>query len=624
MKMRACAALGIGLLLSYLLVGCNSADTPKDTTAATTQEETVKEEITEAMTEPQTAPETEADTHAVTDADTEPVTEPVTEPDTEEETRVTVDEVISRSVSKVNIVAGDTPTEQYAAAELTEYLTRMGVTVGNDGYRITITVDPSMGDDDYHMAVQRKNGDGTVITGGKRGILYAAYRFLEEFGGARFFTPTLEVIPANKLTITTGVIEYSPVFVKRSFDWWPNRASQDWMVKNGINDCGWYGSFDESVGGNWDSSVLSAHTMGVITGTGNGSSPNPCLTDPQNLANAIAYVRRVLKENPGLTGVSVSQNDNNAYCQCEKCAAIDAEEGSPAGTLLRFVNAVAADIAEDYPNVVVDTFAYMYTQTAPKITKPLPNVAIRLCSIRCHFTHPISDNECERTATFNHDLQEWSKICDNIYIWDYTTNYRYFIPTFANFKVIRENMIYFADHNVKGMFPEGNYSSTSGEFGELRAYLLAKLMMDPYMSEREYSAHMDEFLQAYYGEGWQYIRAYIDATCAKAAGGCQSIYDEPFKAIGESYYRAMEVAFEDWWSKAEELAGDRVDAVKRSRLQWRYIKLMLHPNEEEARQFVADVTAAGIAWGEGDLHRLPDDVDFSKPPHEWFTFTWWL
>ena len=86
----------------------------------------------------------------------------------------------------------------------------------------------------------------------------------------------------------------------------------------------------------------------------------------------------------------------------------------------------------------------------------------------------------------------------------------------------------------------------------------------------------------------------------------------------------MEPAFEDWWSKAEEMAGDRVDAVKRSRLQWRYIKLMLHPNEEEARQFVADVTAAGVAWGEGDLHRLPDDVDFSKPPHEWFTFTWWL
>ena len=599
------------LFLFPCLAGCNRSNDSIDTTA-TTKEDTMND-ITDAQTNPETQPVTES--------------EPVTEPETEAETRPAVkeEEKISRSISKVRILAGDSPTEQYAAAELTDYLTRMGVTMAEDAYTITLSIDPAMPDDSYHMVVRRKNKEGTTITGGNgRGVIYGAYRFLEEFGGVRFFTPDLEVVPENKLTITTGVIDYEPVFVKRSFDWYPNRTSQDWMVKNGINDCGWYGAFDEAVGGNWDSSILSAHTMGIITGTGNGASPNPCLTDPENLAKAIAYVRKVLEKNPRLTGVSVSQNDNNSYCQCERCAAIDAEEGSPSGTLLRFVNAVAADIAEDYPHVVVDTFAYMYTQAAPRITKPLPNVAIRLCSIRCHFTHPISDDECERTATFNHDLQEWSKICNNIYIWDYTTNYRYFIPTFANFRVMRENMQYFAEHNVTGMFPEGNYSSTSGEFGELRAYLLAKLMMDPYMTEREYNRHMNEFLQAYYGDGWEYIRAYIDATSAKAADGCQSIYDEPFKAIGEDYYRAMEDTFESWWSRAEELAGDRVEYVKRSRFQWRYIKLMLHPNKEEAETFVADVTAAGIAWGEGDLRTLPADADLSKPPHQWFTFTWWL
>ncbi len=532
---------------------------------------------------------------------------------------------ITRSISSVTIAAGDSPAETYAAGELTKYLEKMGVSVAEDGYKITLRIDPAMSDDSYKIAVFRKNEDGTTITGGNgRGVIYGVYRFLEEQGGVRFFAPTLEKVPAEGLTITTGALEYEPVFVKRTFDWYPNRTSRDWMVKNGINDCGWYGPFGEEVGGSWDSRGLSCHTMGPLTETGSGSSPNPCLTDPENLRKAIANVRKVLEQNPRMTGVSVSQNDNNSYCHCPRCAAIDAEEGSPSGTMLRFVNAVAADIAEDYPDVVVDTFAYMYTQAAPKITKPLPNVAVRLCSIRCHFTHPISDDECERTATFNHDLLEWSKICNNIYIWDYSTNYRYCIPTYANIRVLRENMRYFADHNVTGMFPEGNYFSPSGEFGELKAYLLAKLMMDPYMTEREYNTHMNEFLEAYYGEGWRYIRAYIDATSAKAADGCQSIYDEPFKAIGEDYYRAMEESFESWWSKAEEMAGDRAEYVKRSRLQWRYIRLMLHPNEEEAKQFVADVTASGIAWGEGDLQRLPADADLSKPPHQWFTFTWWL
>ena len=541
------------------------------------------------------------------------------------ETMPLPEEGIQRALSAVIITTGDSPAETHAAAELAKYLGMMGVSITDNGYRITLRINPDMTDDSYRILVFQEDNDGTVITGGNgRGVIYGIYRFLEDQAGVRFFTPTLEIVPDSGLTITTGTTEFEPVFVKRTIDWYPNRTSQDWMVKNGINDCAWYGVFSENVGKSWNSSVLAQHTLGTLTGTGGGASPNPCLTDPENLQKAIAYVRRVLKENPGLTGVSVSQNDNNSHCQCARCAAIDAEEGSPAGTMLRFVNAVAADIAEDYPHVMVDTFAYMYTQTTPKITKPLPNVAVRLCSIRCHFTHPISDDTCERTSTFNRDLIEWSKICNNIFIWDYSTNYRYCIPTFANLQVIRENMRYFADHNVTGMFPEGNYFSASGEFGELRAYLLAKLMMDPYMTTRKYNQLMNEFLAAYYGKGWQYIRAYIDATSARAADGCQSIYGDPFAAIGEDTYRAMEDSFEHWWDKAEELAGERLEYVQRSRLQWRYIRLMLHPDQEEALTFISDVTAAGIAWGEGNLQTLPADADLSKPPHQWFTFDWWL
>ena len=79
----------------------------------------------------------------------------------------------------------------------------------------------------------------------------------------------------------------------------------------------------------------------------------------------------------------------------------------------------------------------------------------------------------------------------------------------------------------------------------------------------------------------------------------------------------MEETFDLLWDKAEEKAGDRLEHVQRSRLQWRYIKLMYEPNEEEARKFVEDVTAAGIRWNEG-LDHFPEGVDMSKPIHEWF------
>ena len=167
------------------------------------------------------------------------------------------------------------------------------------------------------------------------------------------------------------------------------------------------------------------------------------------------------------------------------------------------------------------------------------------------------------------------------------------------------------------MFPQGNYYSESGEFGELRSYLLAKLMMDPYMSEKEYSEHINDFLKGYYGAGWFYIRTYID-TITTAATNCQGIYDSPFDAVPLETYAYMEDLLELCWSKAEELAGSKVDNVKRSRLQWRYIRLCLHPDKTEANLFVRDVQRYGVYWKEGSNGASAPSADrLSEAPTRW-------
>ena len=83
----------------------------------------------------------------------------------------------------------------------------------------------------------------------------------------------------------------------------------------------------------------------------------------------------------------------------------------------------------------------------------------------------------------------------------------------------------------------------------------------------------------------------------------------------------MKDTFDAWWDKAEAMAGDRLAAVKRSRLQWRYIRLMLHPDAEEGRVFRADVDREHIRWGE--WHDLPAEPDYSLPPHKWFAHEWY-
>ena len=599
MKKLLALTLSAAMLLSCFMAGCNhSPDTPVESTdaAAATENATAQE------TEPAGTAET-AET-AETTVETEPETQPVIDMGPMPE------EGLERSLSNVAIVAGDSSTEAYAAAELTKYLEMCGVSIVEDGYPIKINIDPDMGEDSYRIKIFRKAKDGTTIEGGNRGVIYGAYRLLEELG-FRFFTPELEVIPEGRLSLHTGVIEYEPIFEMRQLDSFTSARDAAWCLKNGLNRGAT--TIPEEMGGEW-SYYLFVHSMCEVTGT--PWETQPCLTDPAILEYAKAYVRNILETRPKARIISISQNDNWNYCKCENCAAIDAEEGSPAGTLLRFVNAIAADIAEDYPDVIVDTLAYQYTQTAPKITKPLPNVCVRLCPLHSCSIHNFEDPDCNENHKFAKDLIEWSQICDRLYIWDYTTSYAFYIPIYENLFSIRDKMRFYAEHNVKGMYPEGNYESPSGEFGELRSYLQAKLMQDPYMTDREYDVLMNEFMKAYYGEGWEFIRAYIELICRNQDSGCRAFYFEPFTIHDANWYRSMEDTFDLLWDKAEELAGDRLPYVQRSRIQWRYIKLMFDPNEEVAKKFVDDVTAAGIRWRES-LPALPDGLDMSRPIHQW-------
>ena len=538
-----------------------------------------------------------------------------------------------KELTTVSILAGETSTEQLAAAELEKHLTLKGVTVGEGGFPITLSIDSSLGDDCYRIegaanVTEEMTGDEYlhIVGGNGRGVFYGVVRFLEDYAGTRFFTYELETHTPDPVAIPkTILVEYAPVFEYRYTSWYAATRDPLFCVKSGMN--GDHGGITAEMGGNIAyGKGLGVHTLGRLTETTYpypGYAPNPCLalTTPEgqaNLEKVIKNVRAVLAEDPNAKIVSVSQTDTEEHCECEQCLAIEAEEGSPAGVLLRFVNAVAENLEADYPNIIVDTLAYKYTRKAPTVTKPRDNVCVRLCSIECHFNHPITTETCKICSAFRYDMVEWSKICNNIYVWDYTTNFSYYISFFPNLHVLRENMQFFADHNVKGMFEQGNGQGLSGEFGELRTYLLGKLMMYPYMTEEEYYTHMDEFLAAYYGGGWQNIRAYIDQVSSLAIlGDGHTIYHQPFTSVNDNFYRVIEDGVTKWWNKAEAEAGDRLEYVQRSRLHWRYMQLMLHPNATKAAELIAEVEGLGMAWREGRYHVDLEKSNLNQSPGMW-------
>jgi len=314
---------------------------------------------------------------------------------------------------------------------------------------------------------------------------------------------------------------------------------------------------------------------------------------------AIERVRQWIKEHPEATIISVSQNDTINYCQCEKCKALDDAEGSPAASLLKFVNSIAEAIEPDHPNVRIDTLAYQYTRRPPKTIRPRANVIVRLCSIECCFAHPLESCPLELNRRFCKDLLAWEPVAPLLYVWDYTTDFGHYEQPFPNFDVLQANVRFYVKHGVKSLFEQGNSSGGGyGEMGPLRAYVLAKLLWNP---NTDVQKHIHEFVQAYYGKAAPKILAYLETIhrLVREKGLHIHIFDRP-----KSRYLSDDVlnAGEKILNEAEQLAdNDEIRfRVQVARLPVWYVKIADNRVTGDARtdllkRFLAVARKAGIS-----------------------------
>lgn len=224
-----------------------------------------------------------------------------------------------------------------------------------------------------------------------------------------------------------------------------------------------------------------------------------CLTNPNVLKAAVCQLDSIFKANPGVKMISVSQNDgNNSFCKCDNCKKVNEYEGAPSGSIIRFMN----ELARRFPDKEFSTLAYTYSVQPPKHTKPLPNVNIMLCNIGCKREVPLTDNISGQK--FMKVLKGWSEISDNIFVWDYGINFHNYISPFPNFHIIQKNMQLFKEHHVTMHFSQVN-GYKGADFAEMRAYMLGKLMWNPYLDA---DSLMLSFMNGYYGKAAKYLYQY--------------------------------------------------------------------------------------------------------------------
>lgn len=386
-----------------------------------------------------------------------------------------------------------------------------------------------------------------IIGSGVRGALYGVYTFLETYCGCRFYTNDFERVPRN-INLTIPAIDEDrqiPVFMLRN-SYWHSVSDTEISAKLKIN--GDYGRerFPAKVGGDVHYDGGFEHTIGWLSGQcpyGERAWVQPCLTSEETYKTVLGNVRGLLEKNPNADFISITQNDGDGgACKCEKCQAINEAEESEMGTMLHFVNRIAEELGNEYPNVLFDTFAYRFTRKPPKTIRPAKNVVVRLCSIECCFRHPLEECDVapahEHMESFAKNLREWSAIAPNLFIWNYTTDFTNFPVLFLNLEALRKDVAFFAKYRVNGVFEQGNIASLNGEFGELKGYILAKLLWDPYMSKETYIEYIREFIRDFYGAGANFIEQYLQMVLDNSRDAHFGIYfDDPTQYV---YIRGRE------------------------------------------------------------------------------------
>ena len=299
--------------------------------------------------------------------------------------------------------------------------------------------------------VMRTKGSHLLLAGGQpRGTVYAVNRFLQEQCGVRWWTPWATNLPHRAtLRIPELDIREQPAFEYRA-PYWFQGFDPLWKSRNGANGeshlvprefggCisykGFCHTFYPLVP---PEKYFATHPewYSQIKGKRTHDRAQLCLANPELRDFVVQRVKEWLREAPDASIISVTQNDWYGACECAQCKALDEAEGSPAGSMLAFVNYIAEKIESDFPHVAVDTFAYQYTRKPPRTIQPRPNVIVRLCSIECNFREPLDHPS---NASFLADLEGWSRICKRLYVWDYTTDFKNYVNPHPNWFVLGPN-----------------------------------------------------------------------------------------------------------------------------------------------------------------------------------------
>ncbi len=424
-------------------------------------------------------------------------------------------------------------------------------------------------DESYILKAEKQD----IIICGRNGggVIYGVCAFLEKYvdcrkldAGPVFIQPKSDIIvplPLNEVS--------EPLVVYREAYFPPSKTTEylQWHGLHQYEDLWgiWGHSFERLVP---SSNYFKDHPEYFALVGGQRQPSQLCLSNEQVFKIAVAKLKETMARRPDALYWSIAPNDQFGYCHCQYCSEVDKEEGSPSGSLIRFVNR----IAQTFPDKNFTTLAYTYTLKPPVKTKPAANVYIFVSNIDAYRNQPLEKEPS--AAAFVKNLKQWAAITKNIFVWDYATQFTNYLAPFPDIHTLQDNFRLYKANNVKGIFAQGS-GETYSDFAELRSYIYAKLLWNV---NTNVEAETASFIKDYYGPAAPFVSNYLSTITKELLKSKRrlDIYGTPINEWDAYLSPQLLISYQSLLKQAEQstkAASVYRERVKRLQLSLEYVVL---------------------------------------------------
>lgn len=416
--------------------------------------------------------------------------------------------------------------------------------------------------------IRSVGNDLILVGGGTRGTIYATSKFLEEVIGCRFFTVGEEYVPeADDYNLEKLAREGKPFFERRCI-YYPQLPRNDGRFRalRLLN----IGRIEMAYGGGAESAPSYMHNMVshyipkkkyftehpeyyALGKDGERTAKQLCLSNKEMRREFIRNVKALVEKTnkrtsreglPKVTHYNIAQEDGGTSCSCPDCREFVGKHRH-GGLLVDFLNEIAAELSAIDPELVIDTYAYVFSAKPPiNGIKAADNIIFRVCN-----THG-SNHLTGESINFPGLLEGWGAVASRLAVHEYGRLFG-FLPEFPwsnefSFPVITR---LWADNKVSAVYNE-LCSNLSSDFAVMKYYMFSKYLEDPY--REDFDNLMEDFCMTYYGAAGAEILEYrrclkrlsdqagskISWMCSKDAGHARYIDIDAMLELQELFERA--------------------------------------------------------------------------------------